>query len=457
MVAVFPKSVTRGRFRPIFSLWRPLLGVCGLCQSGAVAGEGVSILVPRALGSLRGSSAVDRLVGAMVFSLWRPFPKPIYLYGHAADKVMAAFALAELGGRPWSGLRADGIPFDMRKGEWFVIEHPMVLEDLVPAHRPTLLRKELRKILDGLELSAAMGRSGELVAGVPPATIVTGDPLMLPEFRDRVFSCELLPDLERSQYREIVTGETASARVELGGEIRDWLRGPGSPSMDDYLDMWGGLQRTREEDRACVAACRFGLRLLDQFLDAHDLPFDSWPWTREPPSTSEASVSPAGVRSERSGTRRRPHVTATTAERRVKPTLPSSKARTADVYPRLVTALVDAVRHAIDEERAHVYDLHGSFSEEISKRGRQVGILINGRLLLLCAPARALLALDLAGNERPSLPDLSAALELVGLVQKDEAGKLARSYVHEGKTVKVWDIAADEFWSRGSGDPRAQS
>jgi hypothetical protein len=72
---------------------------------------------------------VERLVGAMVFSLWRPFPKPIYLYGDAPDKVMAAFALAELGGRPWSELRADGIPFEMRKGEWFVIEHPMVLED----------------------------------------------------------------------------------------------------------------------------------------------------------------------------------------------------------------------------------------------------------------------------------------------------------------------------------------
>ena len=112
---------------------------------------------------------------------------------------------------------------------------------------------------------------------------------------------------------------------------------------------------------------------------------------------------------------------------------------------------------AIDEGRAHVYDSHGSFSEESAKSGRRVGILTNGRLLLLCAPARTLLATDLAIDERPSLPQLSAALELVGLVEKDEAGKLTRSHVHEGKTVKVWDVAAEEFWSRDSDAPSTQS
>ena len=104
-----------------------------------------------------------------------------------------------------------------------------------------------------------------------------------------------------------------------------------------------------------------------------------------------------------------------------------------------------------------MYDSHGSFSEESSRSGRRVGILTNGRLLLLCAPARALLAADLAVDERPSLPQLSAALELVGLVEKDEAGKLTRSRVHEGKTVKVWGVAAGEFWSHGSDHPRAPS
>ncbi len=39
----------------------------------------VEDLVPKALAALRGSPAVERLVGAMIFSLWRPFPKPIYL------------------------------------------------------------------------------------------------------------------------------------------------------------------------------------------------------------------------------------------------------------------------------------------------------------------------------------------------------------------------------------------
>lgn len=416
----------------------------------------VEDLVPKALAALRGSPAVERLVGAMIFSLWRPFPKPIYLYGDAPDKVMAAFALAELGGRPWSELRADGIPFEMRKGEWFVIEHPMVLEDLVPAHRPTLLKKELRKILDGLELSAAMGRSGDLTEGVPPATIITGDRTMLPDFRDRVFSVELSPDLERSQYSVIVAGETAHARVELGRRIRDWMRGAGAPSMDDYLDMWAGLHRVPETDRSSVAACRFGLRLLDQFLDAHQLPFDSWPWTREsprPPSTSEAPESLARSRSrgERPATNRPGRPTSTAVEHRAKPARASSPAKAAG-DPRLVDALVGSVRRAIAEGRAHVYDSHGAFSEETSKRGRRVGILTNGRLLLLCAPARALLAADLAVDERPSLLQLSAALELVGLVEKDEAGKLTRSRVHEGKTVKVWDVAADEFWSRDSDD-----
>lgn len=420
--------------------------------------KGVSVedLVPKALAALRGSPTVERLVGAMIFSLWRPFPKPIYLYGDAPDKVMAAFALAELGGRPWSELRADGIPFDMRKGEWFVIEHPMVLEDLVPAHRPTLLKKELRKILDGLELSAAMGRSGDLTEGVPPATIITGDRTMLPDFRDRVFSLELSPDLERSQYSVIVAGETAHARVELGRRIRDWMGGAGAPSMDDYLDMWAGLHRVPETDRSSVAACRFGLRLLDQFLDAHQLPFDSWPWTREsprPPSTSEAPerLARSRGRGEHPATNRPARPASTAVERRAKPARASSPAK-AVADPRLVDALVSSVRRAIAEGRAHVYDSHGSFSEESSRSGRRVGILTNGRLLLLCAPARALLAADLAVDERPSLPQLSAALELVGLVERDEAGKLTRSRVHEGKTVKVWDVAADEFWSRDSDD-----
>lgn len=421
----------------------------------------VEDLVPKALSALRGSPAVEMLVGAMIFSLWRPFPKPIYLYGDAPDKVMAAFALAELGGRPWSELRADGIPFEMRKGEWFVIDHPMVLEDLVPAHRPTLLKKELRKILDGLELSAAMGRSGELTEGVPPATIMTGDRTMLPDFRDRVFSLELSPDLERSQYSVIVVGENSPARVELGRRIRDWMRGAGAPSMDDYLDMWAGLHRVPETDRSSVAACRFGLRLLDQFLDAHQLPFDSWPWTREsprPPSTSEApeDLARPGGRGERPAMDRPARATSTTVERRAKPARASSPAKAA-ADPRLVDALVGSVRRAIAEGRAHVYDSHGSFSEESSKSGRRVGIVTNGRMLLLCAPARALLAADPAVDQRPSLPELSAALELVGLVEKDEAGSLTRSRVHEGKTVKVWDVAADEFWSHDSDDPRAKS
>lgn len=428
---------------------------------GGVEVVSVEDLVPRALAALRGSPAVERLVGAMVFSLWRPFPKPIYLYGDAPDKVMAAFALAELGGRPWSELRADGIPFEMRKGEWFVIEHPMVLEDLVPVHRPTLLKRELRKILDGLELSAAMGRSGELAEGVPPATIITGDRAMLPDFRDRVFALELSPDLERSQYSAIVAGETAHARVELGRRIRDWMRGAGAPSMDDYLDMWAGLLRVPETDRSSVAACRFGLRLLDQFLDAHQLPFDAWPWTREsprPPSTSDAPEARArpGGQVERPAPRRPARPTTTAVERRAKPARASSSSRTA-ADPRLVDALVGSIRRAIDEGRAHVYDSHGLFSEESSKSGRRVGILTNGRLLLLCAPARTLLAADLAVDEQPSLPQLSAALELVGLVEKDEAGKLTRSHVHEGKTVKVWDVAPDEFWSYDSDDPRAHS
>lgn len=432
-----------------------------LCQSGGVEVVRVEDLVPKALAALRGSPTVERLVGAMIFSLWRPFPKPIYLYGDAPDKVMAAFALAELGGRPWSELRADGIPFEMRRGEWFVIEHPMVLEDLVPAHRPTLLKKELRKILDGLELSAAMGRSGDLPEGVPPATIITGDRVMLPDFRDRVFSLELSPDLERSQYGVIVVGETAHARVELGRRIRDWLRGAGAPLMDDYLDMWAGLHRVPEIDRSSVAACRFGLRLLDQFLDAHDLPFDVWPWTRESlrsPSTSDApdGLDRPGGQGEHAVTDRPARFTTTAMERRAKPARVSSPAKVA-ADPRLVAALVSSVRRAIDEGRAHVFDSHGSFSEESSKSGRRVGILTNGRLLLLCAPTRALLAADLDAGERPSLTQLSAAFELVGLAKKDEAGKLTRSHVHEGKTVKVWDVAADEFWSRDSDDSGARS
>ncbi len=404
---------------------------------GGVEVVSVEDLVPRALTALRGSPAVERLVGAMMFSLWRPFPKPIYLYGDSPDKVMAAFALAELGGRPWSELRADGIPFEMRKGEWFVIEHPMVLEDLVPAHRPTLLKRELR-------------------------TIITGDRAMLPDFRDRVFSLELSPDLERSQYSAIVSGETAHARVELGRRIREWMRGAGAPSMDDYLDMWVGLHRVPETDRSSVAACRFGLRLLDQFLDAHQMPFDAWPWTREsprPPSTSDAPEPRArpGGQVERSATRRPARQATTAVERRAKPARASASSTTAAADPHLVDALVGSVRHAIDEGRAHVYDSHGSFSEESAKSGRRVGILTNGRLLLLCAPARTLLAADLAVDERPSLPQLSAALELVGLVEKDEAGRLTRSHVHEGKTVKVWDVAPDEFWSYDSDDPRAHS
>lgn len=148
--------------------------------------------------------------------------------------------------------------------------------------------------------------------------------------------------------------------------------------------------------------------------------------------------------------------TSTTVERRAKPARASSPAKAA-ADPRLVDALVGSVRRAIAEGRAHVYDSHGSFSEESSKSGRRVGIVTNGRMLLLCAPARALLAADPAVDQRPSLPELSAALELVGLVEKDEAGSLTRSRVHEGKTVKVWDVAADEFWSHDSDDPRAKS
>ena len=429
---------------------------------GGVEVVSVEDLVPRALTALRGSPAVERLVGAMMFSLWRPFPKPIYLYGDSPDKVMAAFALAELGGRPWSELRADGIPFEMRKGEWFVIEHPMVLEDLVPAHRPTLLKRELRKILDGLELSAAMGRSGELPEGVPPATIITGDRAMLPDFRDRVFSLELSPDLERSQYSAIVSGETAHARVELGRRIREWMRGAGAPSMDDYLDMWVGLHRVPETDRSSVAACRFGLRLLDQFLDAHQMPFDAWPWTREsprPPSTSDAPEPRArpGGQVERSATRRPARQATTAVERRAKPARASASSTTAAADPHLVDALVGSVRHAIDEGRVIVSESQGVFSVVCALWGCWGGIHTLGRLLLLGAPARTLLAADLAVDERPSLPQLSAALELVGLVEKDEAGRRTRSHVHEGKTVKVWDVAPDEFWSYDSDDPRAHS
>lgn len=417
-------------------------------------------MVREALSPLRGSPTVDHLVGAMIFSLWRPFPKPIYVYGAAADKVMAAFALSELGGRPWSDLRADGIPFDMRRGEWFVIGHPMVLEDLIPRHRPALLKKELRKTLDGLELSAAMARRGDLVDGVPPATIMTGDLPMFPELRDRVFSVDLRPDLDRVQYSKIVSGQSAGARVELGRRVQAWLRESGAPSTDDYLDMWSQVSRVPEANRSCVAACRYGLRLLDTFLDAHEIFFQDWPRTRalSPDGSPEGWVpggdSPeVGLQEEAARpdvTRRSKVSQKTPATEAPKPQQtmvgPVRRAGTPPPDPTIVPRLAGALQRAIAAGRVHLYDLHGPFEVENAKSGRRIGITSTGRILLQCAAARAVLA-DASSAPAPNSAAIAAALEAAGLLEKDEAGSLSRTRDVLGRSTRVWDLPAAEFWA----------
>lgn len=415
-------------------------------------------MVHEALSPLRGSPAVDHLVGAMIFSLWRPFPKPIYVYGAAVDKVMAAFALSELGGRSWSELRADGIPFDMRRGEWFVISHPMVLEDLIPRHRPALLKKELRRTLDGLELSAAMGRRGELVEGVPPATIMTGDLPMFPELRDRVFSVDLRPDLDRVQYSKIVSGQSAGARVELGRRVQAWLRESGASSTDDYLDMWSQVSRVPEVDRSCVAACQYGLRLLDTFLDAHGIPFQDWPRTRalSPDESPEGWVPGAdspdvGLGAARPDVTRRSKVsqkTPATVAPKPRQTMvgPKRRAGTPPPDPTIVARLADALQRAIAAGRVHFYDLHGPFEVENAKSGRRIGVTSAGRILLQCAAARAVLA-DASSEQAPNSAAIAAALEAAGLLEKDEAGSLSRTRDVLGRSTRVWDLPAAEFWA----------
>lgn len=343
-----------------------------------------------AVAGLRAPLATARwapIVGAAVYSWWRPFPEPIYLFD-GTGKTTLSFVATQLAGRAASG--GNWIE-DVGPETWFEGPEPLLFDHVVPpagAIAAPRWRQNLRKILDVIERSSHYAPAEETVR----LFILNGADKIPSDFARRVYAHRLSRFRDTSAGLEIETNQAVRARLELGRRLGQWIET--ERTSEFFRDRARGLSSPMDR-------CTFGHEILDRFLTAEgaDSVLD---WPRAP----ERKIRPP----------------------KQQPTFRES--RRFDVTEGLAELVQHALRNAIEGGHAA---LAPSESDVVD-----LGRMKSGRIYVVPAAARAVLERDRISSATPI--EISRALESAGWLSRESDGSMTVPRRIDGKLMRVWNL-----------------
>ncbi|ODU05074.1 MAG: hypothetical protein ABS81_08600 [Pseudonocardia sp. SCN 72-86] len=326
------------------------------------------------------------IVGAAVYSWWKPFPEPIYLFD-GTGKTTLSFVTTQLAGRDASG----GNWIDhVGPSEWFVGPEPLLFDHVVP---PTgtianpYWKRDLRKILDVIERSAHSAPANETVR----LSILNGADKIPKDVAHRVYAHRLSRFRDTSAGLDIEMSRAVSARLELGRRIGEWIASERTTAFF----------REREDTRLLpMDRCTFGLEILDRFLSAEG-------------ARSVLEVPRPPERKHKPPRRRMP-----AGDRRF------------GITEGLAELVRESLRTAIEEGRASLSAANGDVVE--------LGRLKSGRLYAIPTAARAILERDRITAATPI--EISRALEAAGWLSREADGSMTVPRRIDGKLTRVWNL-----------------
>lgn len=351
-------------------------------------------LVGRGLGAIPPTAEHLQLIGAAVYSWWRPFPSMVYLPagpdGTTTGYVeLLARALAELAGRTreWG----DNV-LGYQRGEAYSGPEPFLFTGTQPSE-PASSDHGLyfRKIIDAM----ASSQSPSLVPDVTERirlVVVTGDTRLPDKLAHSFLEVDLASEISYRRWEAMERGQ--AARLELAVAIEQWIDDR-RKSDPDFFSSW------EQDEHPPAIAARIGQEILNAFLVDHGLPA---------PLAGGSWIAPAQPAS-------RPRV-----QRR---THPNDSA--------IVTTMRDLMRDALATRRARMAPGNVDAID--------LGRVVSGRLYVIPKAARGLVLS--AGHSTVGVGVFSRSLGAEGWIKRAADGAWTEVRRIDGTLTRVWDMPAE--------------
>lgn len=351
-------------------------------------------LVRRALGSIPQTEDHLQLLGAAVYSWWRPFPSLVYLPAEpdvrALDYVDSfARALTELAGR--SRDRGDTVT-GYERGQAYAGPEPFLLTGTHPSEPASSDHgRYIRKIIAAMAASQSPALMPDVTDRIR-LVVITGDAPLPGSLAEPFLEVTLQTDVPYHRWEAMDRGR--DARLELAAAIDQWVEDHRAADSD-FFSSW------EDDDHTPEIAARIGQEILSAFMIDEGLPapLTGGRWT---PAAQADSV-------------RRIH-------RREHPT-----------DPALVMMMRDLMRDALATRRARMVP----GSSDVIDLGRVSG----DRLHVLPQPARELVLAT--GHTTASAGVFSRSLAVEGWIKRAPDGAWTVLRRIDGKLTRVWDMPAE--------------
>lgn len=352
-------------------------------------------LVTQGLGAIPRTADHLQLIGAAVYSWWRPFPSMIYLPAEPDVRAIGytesfARALTELAGR--SRERGDNVNGYQRRGPAYAGPEPFLLTATHPAEPATSESGQyFRKIIDAMAASQSPAQVPDVAERIR-LVVVTGDAPLPSKLSESFLEVYLPTDLPNRQWEAMERGR--AARLELAAALDQWI--------DDHRKLDSDFFSSWEEDEHIpTAAARIGQEILDAFLldEGAPTPLEGGTWTHSVRASSGLRIL------------RRMH--------------PSD--------PGIVTMTRDLMRDAIATRRARMVP----GDSDLVDLGRVVG----DRLYVIPHAARDLVLSS--GHTTAGVGVFSRSLGAEGWIKRAADGAWTEVRRIDGKLTRVWDMPTE--------------
>lgn len=352
-------------------------------------------LVAQGLGAIPRTADHLQLIGAAVYSWWRPFPSMVYLSAEPDVRVIGyvesfARALTELAGRDRE--RGDNVNGYERRGQAYAGPEPFLLTATHPAEPATSdSGRYFRKIIDAMAASQSPAQVPDVAERIR-LVVVTGDAPLPSKLSESFLEVNLPTDVPNRQWEAMERGRTA--RLELAAALDQWI--DDHRKLDsDFFSSW------EEDEHTPTVAARIGQEILNAFLldEGAPTPLEGGTWTHSARGASGLRIL------------RRTH--------------PSD--------PGIVTMTRDLMRDAIATRRARM----GRGDPDLIDLGR----LVDGRLYVIPHAARDLVLSS--GHTTAGVGVFSRSLGAEGWIKRAKDGAWTELRRIDGKLTRVWDMPAE--------------
>lgn len=352
-------------------------------------------LVTQGLGAIPRTADHLQLIGAAVYSWWRPFPSMVYLPAEPDVRAIGytesfARALTELAGR--SRERGDNVNGYQRRGPAYAGPEPFLLTATHPAEPATSESGQyFRKIIDAMAASQSPAQVPDVAERIR-LVVVTGDAPLPSKLSEPFLEVNLPTDVPNRQWESMERGRTA--RLELAAALDQWI--DDHRKLDsDFFSSW------EEDEHTPTAAARIGQEILNAFLldEGAPTPLEGGTWTHSARASSGLRIL------------RRTH--------------PSD--------PGIVTMTRDLMRDAIATRRARMVP----GDSDLIDLGRVVG----DRLYVIPHAARDLVLSS--GRTTAGVGVFSRSLGAEGWIKRAADGAWTEVRRIDGKLTRVWDMPTE--------------